>query len=298
MNYQQAYEMLSALGQEHLLRYYKELTEEERQSLLEQIENVDWSVLDAFSHPEDLSGSGDIRPIDGYTLSMIEERREEFVAVGKEAIAAGKVGAILLAGGQGTRLGSDRPKGTYDIGVTRTLYIFECLVQNLLEVCRECGAVVPLYVMTSGKNHDETVAFFAEHSYFGYDPSSVVFFRQDMAPSVDFTGRVYLEEKGKISLSPNGNGGWYSSFVRAGLNEDAKRRGIEWFNVFAVDNVCQRIADPAFVGATILAGVDCGAKAVSKAEPHERVGVLCLENGHPSIIEYYELTEEMAQARE
>ena len=297
MLYQEAEKLLQEIGQEHLLSFYEELTEGEKEELLSQIASTDWKVLQNFDHPEDLSGKGEIEPIEGLTLSAIAERKEEFQKVGVEAIQKGKVGAILLAGGQGTRLGSDHPKGTYNIGVTRDLYIFECLVNNLLDVCKETGVSVPLYVMTSDKNHAETVAFFEEHNFFGYDSSFVKFFKQDMAPAVDFEGKVILEGKGKIALSPNGNGGWFSSLVRAGLLSDVKERGIEWLNVFAVDNVCQRIADPAFVGATILTGVDCGAKAVVKAEPHEKVGVLCLEDKKPSIVEYYELSEEMAQAR-
>ena len=297
MLYQEAEKLLQEIGQEHLLSFYDELTEGEKEELLSQIASTDWKVLQNFDHPEDLSGKGEIEPIEGLTLSAIAERKEEFQKVGVEAIQKGKVGAILLAGGQGTRLGSDHPKGTYNVGVTRDLYIFECLIHNLMDVCRQTGVSVPLYVMTSDKNHVETTAFFREHGYFGYDPSYVKFFKQDMAPAVDFSGKVILEGKGKIALSPNGNGGWFSSLVRAGLLEDVKERGIEWLNVFAVDNVCQRIADPAFVGATILSGVDCGAKAVVKAEPHEKVGVLCLEDHKPSIVEYYELSEEMAQAK-
>ncbi|MBO4355223.1 MAG: UTP--glucose-1-phosphate uridylyltransferase, partial [Clostridia bacterium] len=121
---------------------------------------------------------------------------------------------------------------------------------------------------------------------------------QEMAPSVDYNGKVYLEEKGRISLSPNGNGGWFSSLVKAGYLSQMKKDGIEWLTVFAVDNVCQRINDPAFVGATLLSGRDCGAKVIAKANPTEKVGVLCLEDGKPSIVEYYEITEDMKNLRD
>ena len=118
-----------------------------------------------------------------------------------------------------------------------------------------------------------------------------------MAPAVDFNGKIYLESKDMPALSPNGNGGWFSSLRRAGLCSELHKRGIEWINIYAVDNVLQRIADPVFVGATILSGVNCGAKVVLKASPEERVGVLCLEDSSPAIIEYYELTKEMAEQR-
>ncbi len=289
---------LKRIGQEQILRYWGELNESEKKSLEAQVRGTDWSVLENLAHPENLSGKGKIEPISGLRAKEIEARREEFFALGKEAIKKGKVGAVLLAGGQGTRLGTDAPKGTFDIGITRPLYIFQQQIENLLEVTNECGAYVPLYVMTSEKNNDETVAFWKEKNYFGYPAQYVRFFKQDMAPAVDFSGKVILEGKANIALSPNGNGGWYSSLARCGLLSEIRARGIEWLNAFAVDNVLQRIADPVFVGACIAEGVNCGSKGVCKAEPHEKVGVLCLEDGKPNIIEYYELTEEMANARD
>ena len=205
---------------------------------------------------------------------------------------------MLLAGGMGTRLGSDKPKGMYNIGVNRTLYIFECLINNLLEVVDRAGAYVPLFIMTSEKNDEDTRAFFKEMNYFGYNVDYVHFFIQEMAPAVDENGNILLEEKGRIAASPNGNGGWFSSMIGAGLLPFLKKEGIEWLNVFAVDNVLQRIADPAFVGATILSGATSGSKVVRKAEPQEKIGVLCLEDGTPSIVEYYEMTKEMITSRE
>ena len=147
--------------------------------------------------------------------------------------------------------------------------------------------------MTSEKNNDDTVKVFEEMNYFGYDKNYVDFFVQEMAPAASFDGKIFLEDKDRISTSPNGNGGWFISFVKAGLCEKAKKAGVEYINIFAVDNVCQRMADPCFVGAMIDGGYRSAAKVVSKATPEEKVGVLCLEDGKPSIVEYYELTEDM-----
>ena len=122
------------------------------------------------------------------------------------------------------------------------------------------------------------------------------FFVQEMVPAVDFDGNILMESEDSLAMSPNGNGGWFKSMLRAHLDEDIRTRGIEWLNVFAVDNVLQRIADPVFVGATILSGCVCGSKVVRKVSPYERVGAMCLEDGKPSIVEYYELTPEMAEA--
>ena len=186
----------------------------------------------------------------------------------------------------------------FNVGVTRELYIFQCLINNLMDVVKETGAWVPLYIMTSEKNNDDTVSFLKEKDFFGYNSDYVKFFVQDMAPSVDFSGKIYMESKSRISISPNGNGGWFTSLVRAGLLDEIKAKGVEWINVFAVDNVLQRIADPLYVGAVISSGLQSGGKVVSKADPDERVGVLCLEDGMPSIVEYYEMTEEMRTLRD
>ena len=137
----------------------------------------------------------------------------------------------------------------------------------------------------------------AWENYFGYDPSMIWFFKQEMAPAADYSGKVYMEEKYRISTSPNGNGGWFLSMKRCGLIDKVHELGIEWLNTFAVDNVLQRIADPVFVGATIASGCACGAKTVRKAERDERVGVMCLKDGRPSIIEYYEMTPELLDAK-
>ena len=188
-------------------------------------------------------------------------------------------------------------KRQLNIGVAKELYLFEQLLRNLMDVTDEAGVYVPLYIMTSNINNADTTAFFEEHDYFGYPKDYVKFFVQEMVPACDYEGRIYMESQTEVAMSPNGNGGWFSSMVNAGLLSDIKERGIEWINVFAVDNCLQRIADPMFVGATIAYGCESGAKVVRKAAPDERVGVLCTEDGKPSIAEYYEMTEEMATAR-
>lgn len=298
MNYNETLEMLKKHGQEQLLRYYDELSDESKASLLAQIGQIDWSLLSLLDRKEMKVDKGELSPLGALEIDEINARRDEFEKVGIEALKAEKVGAVLLAGGQGTRLGFDGPKGTFPIGVTRELYIFECLINNLMDVVKRVGAWVPLYIMTSEKNNEATVKFFNEHNFFGYDKDHVRFFIQEMAPSVGYDGKVLLEGKDRISLSPNGNGGWFKSLVNAGCLDHMKEIGVEWLTVFAVDNVCQRINDPAFVGATIESGRDCGAKVIAKANPTEKVGVLCLEDGKPSIVEYYEITEDMKNLRD
>ena len=267
MDYNKAKELLEKYGQEQLLRYYDELNDDRKASLLKQIEGIDFSLLDLIKDNSEAK-KGVITPLDSaVTIEDIEKNKEKYTNIGISAIKEGKVGALLLAGGMGTRLGSDKPKGMYNIGLTKDVYIFEMLINNLMDVVNQSGTWVPLYIMTSEKNNDDTIKF--------------------------FEGKIYLEDKDRVSTSPNGNGGWFISFVNAGLAKKAKEAGVEYINVFAVDNVCQRMADPCFVGAMIDGGYRSASKVVSKATPEEKVGVLCLEDGKPSIVEYYELTEEM-----
>lgn len=264
------------------------------QKLVDQINHINWSYLDLIDEREQKRGA--FAPLGAMELPEIQEKKDIFREIGLDAIKKCKVGAILLAGGQGTRLGFDKAKGMYNIGVSKDLYIFEQLIRNLQKVTEEADAFVPLYIMTSDKNDVQTREFFAEHDYFGYNKDYIKFFVQEMVPAVDFEGNVLVEAEDSLAMSPNGNGGWFTSLLRAGLGEDMKEKGVEWLNVFAVDNVLQYIADPVFVGATLASGCVCGAKVVRKCDPYERVGALCLEDGKPSIIEYYELTPEMAEA--
>ena len=294
----QAKEKLAKYGQEHVLKYYDELSEAEQAALLEQIQVSDMEIIDSCRHQEELLPRGVITPLAAMQLPEIQANRESFTAAGLEAIRGGKVGAVLLAGGMGTRLGSDDPKGVYNVGITRKLYIFECLIHNLLEVVRQADAWIHLFVMTSDKNHDTTVRFLTEHEFFGYKAEYVHFFQQKMALAVDYDGKIFLEEKGKMDSSPNGNGGWFVSLRDAGLLDLVHETGIEWLNVFAVDNVLQKIADPCFVGATLQKNCVAGAKVVCKVTPDEKVGAICLEDGRPSIVEYYDMTEELLEAKD
>ncbi|MCH5274093.1 MAG: UTP--glucose-1-phosphate uridylyltransferase [Lachnospiraceae bacterium] len=298
MDYAEAVKKVSEYGQEHVLQYFNELSEEEKTALLRQIAQTDFSVLAKASEKGKEQKRGVITPIPAMKLSEIKEKKETYTKQGIELIRAGKVGAVLLAGGMGTRLGSDNPKGMYNIGLTKEVYIFERIIRNLLDVVEQTGTFIHLFIMTSEKNHEKTTAFLKEKKYFGYAPEYVTFFMQDMAPASDYSGKVYMEEKGLMSASPNGNGGWFSSMKRAGVLETVHKAGIEWLNIFAVDNVLQRIADPCFVGAVAEKNCAVGAKVIKKAAPDEKVGVICLEDGRPSIVEYYELTKELMETKD
>ena len=238
--------------------------------------------------------STDIKPVKTLRIPEYEKKRDTYTEAGFSAIQRGELALLLLAGGMGTRLGFDGPKGTFPIEEDKS--IFECLFDNLR---RDIGDVeIPFFVMTSDKNDEATRAFFKKKNYFGYDPELIYFFRQDMAPACDFDGHLLFEEKDVPATSPNGNGGFFTSLIKAGYGEVLKERGVKWLNVFGVDNVLARIADPAFLGSVITEHKSAAVKAVLKKDPSENVGVVCEKDGHPSIVEYFELDEKQASERD
>ncbi len=296
MDIQEFESIMQQYDQLQTLEQVKALNEKDRARILRQCDFLDFSFLQALNVKDNVRGK--IEPIKTMKLSEIESERERFYKIGSEAIKAGKIGALVLAGGMGTRLGSDHAKGMYDIGMTKPVYIFQRMFENMLDVVKETGAWIPLFIMTNILNDKEIKEFLIEHKCFGYNPKYIKFFVQDMSPCVDIEGNILFCKPDELAMSPNGNGGFYSSMMNAGLDEYARENGIEYINVFAIDNVLQRIADPVFVGATIESGCATGAKVVKKADPGEKVGSICLEDGLPSVVEYYEMTDELLQAKD
>ena len=289
-------EKLEKYNQKHLLQFESELNNNEKQELHNQIETLDFSYLDELSK-ETANTQVEITPLKAMTIDEINPNRCKFEQLGIKALEEQKVGALLLAGGMGTRLGSDNPKGMYNIGKTKDVYIFQRIFENLLDVVKLCGKPIPFFIMTSEKNNETTINFIKEHNYFGYNPEYVKFFVQDMAPCCSLIGKILLESKNRIATSPNGNGGWFNSLLNnKEAREQLEKFNLEWLNIFAVDNVLQKVADPLLIGATINGNYQIGTKVIRKVDPYEKVGVMCNKNGHPSIIEYIDLTEEMAHA--
>lgn len=296
MTYEAAKILTGKLGQEQLLEYYGELSAAEKKELLDDIKNTDFSILDNIGK-ETRAKRENLSPADAVTIGQIARRRPQFEEVGLKLLREGKVGAVLLAGGQGSRLGFNKPKGMFDMGITRHISIFGLQMKNVVSSAEKAGRPFPLFVMTSTVTDGETRRFFAENNYFGYPRDCIHFFVQEVAPACDYSGKVFLDRKNRVALSPNGNGGWYTSLIKSGLGNVVSRDGVEWLNVYGVDNVLQKICDPAFIGATVLTGSSCGAKVVKKTCPEEKVGVLCKENGKPAVIEYYEMPEKLKSER-
>lgn len=289
---------LKQKGQEHLLEYLSRLEPEKQENLIVQLADFDWSLLELLDHNEQVTQRGHFSPMKALEVNEIIAHHNEYEEIGLEAIRKGEIAAVLLAGGQGSRLGFEGPKGTFNIGKTKFVPIFQLLIENMKYVAQKAGAWIHFYIMTSELNHEETVAFFEKQNYFDYPQEYIHFFIQDMEATVDFQGKLFMSEMDRLAYSPNGNGGWFMTMVKRGLLPEIHKNGIKWINVFSVDNVLQKIADPVFIGATLAANVTCGAKALRKNDPYEKVGALCYEDGIPSIVEYYDLSDEMANAKD
>jgi UDP-N-acetylglucosamine/UDP-N-acetylgalactosamine diphosphorylase len=281
-------ERLCAADQAHLLLDFDRLSEEEKKRLICEVESVDFGIFARAEHLVRKSYDR-LESIPIFSAAQAEREKDVLEAEGLRAIAEGKVGAVLLCGGQGTRLGYPHSKGMFNIGVTKEISIFSLHFRYLSAVAARAGAPFPIYIMTSVYNRREIEDFLKEKSFFGYDPAFVYFFEQNMAPSTDFEGKLYKSSPSSLVLSPDGNGGWFSSLVSCGCLEGIRRHGVEWLNVVSIDNVLQRTVDPRFVGATLSRRAQCGAKVVKKSDPDERIGLICRNGGHPSVIEYYEL---------
>lgn len=287
--------------QDHALAGWDELSPGRRAALVEQLAGIDLGELDTLYRRKDEPHT--VLPPRERIAPLPAEDRESVpaatVARGEDAIRRGEVAVLLVAGGQGSRLGSDRPKGAYPVGPVTGASLFEVHAQKVLALRRRYGAAVPFLVMTSPATHADTEAFFEGHDFFGLPRGDVFFFRQGTMPALDLaTGKLLLEKQGQLFLSPNGHGGTLTALADSGLLADLKARGVRHVFYFQVDNPLVLVADPAFVGRHVETGSEASSKVVFKDRPEEKVGILARIDGRCGIIEYSDLPPEMAAERD
>jgi UDP-N-acetylglucosamine/UDP-N-acetylgalactosamine diphosphorylase len=303
--YAQYRERLDTAGQGHLLAYWAELSEPERAQLLSDLDQIDLELCVRLAKTHVLSrpvlqGFERLEPVEVWPAEPDVSRQafyRQALEAGQEAIASGRVAAFTVAGGQGTRLGFDGPKGAFPLSPVRNASLFQLFAEALHGCGRRYRFRPPWYIMTSPNNHDQTRAFFETNRYFGLSPADVVFFMQGQIPAFFPDGRIALAERYRVALSPDGHGGSFHALKRSGALEDMRDRGVEHISYFQVDNPLAKVLDPLFIGLHILTGSEMSSKAVTKADDFERVGNFCLADGKLVVIEYSDFPQELACAR-
>lgn len=298
MTYDEMKEKTEKYNQSQVLSNYDKLSPEAKEELAEQVERIDFGkVNEIYENAKKVISNNDvIEPISYIEKSKLsKEDYDKYFKLGESAIKAGKYAVVSMAGGQGTRLGHSGPKGTFDIGLKSHKSIFEILTDNLKEESNKYGVTIPWYIMTSKENNEPTIDFFEKNNYFGYDKNKVKFFIQGKLPMCTEDGKIILNEKGLIKEASDGHGGIFESMKKNHITDDMEKNNVEWAFVGPVDNVLVKMVDPILLGIMIDKKVLAGGKSVVKANPSEKVGVFCKRNGKPGVVEYTEISKEMAE---
>ncbi|KAK3393657.1 nucleotide-diphospho-sugar transferase [Podospora didyma] len=317
-------EKYTQAAQSQVFTFYDSLSTAEKAALFKQLSSFDPSYINTIAakalappktEPKTDDDDGEakepaLEPLpESATASILDSKPEDidkWYASGLDLIAANKVAVVLMAGGQGTRLGSSAPKGCYDIGLPSTKSLFQIQAERIRKVeklaAKKSGTgvkvVVPWYVMTSGPTRGPTEEYFKEHNYFGLAAENVIIFEQGVLPCISNDGKIILEGKGKVAVAPDGNGGIYNALVESKVLDDMKTRGIEHIHAYCVDNCLVKVADPVFLGFAASLDVDIATKVVRKRNATESVGLILLKNGRPDVVEYSEIDQATAEAQD
>jgi len=294
-------------NQSHLLAFWEQLDEAQRQNLLEQIQQLDFTKIDDWvenlvKNPPSDQIISDLLPAMSYRHepTNTEQRRKYDNAVeqGKQLISAGKVAAFVVAGGQATRLDFEGPKGNFPISPVKNKTLFQIFAETIAAVSQKYQTPCPWYIMTSPLNYAETVEIFRSNHYYGLKKKDVFIFQQGTLPNFSLDGKILLADKATIACSPDGHGGCINALYRSGALEDMKRRGVELISYWQIDNPLVNIFDPLFIGLHAIDEAEMSSKAVIKAEPREKVGNFCLIDGKVTVIEYSDLPDELAEKKD
>jgi len=305
---------LTAAGQEHLLQFWEELDTEEKQELYNELSELDLDeVLEYFQRTvAEMSSAGEklddkMQPLTesqcGSMAASTDSELAQYETLSLEEISKSHVGILLLAGGQGTRLGTSYPKGMYDVGLPSSKTLFQLQAERIrsLEILAEkktgVKGAITWYIMTSASTIQPTLDFFAKNQYFGLKKENVVVFQQGTLPCFTFEGKMILGAKNKLSIAPDGNGGLYRALRREGILDDMKSKGIQYIQLYCVDNILVKVGDPLFMGYCLSKDAECANKVVRKGFPTEAVGITCKVAGHYQVVEYSEITQKSAESR-
>jgi UDP-N-acetylglucosamine/UDP-N-acetylgalactosamine diphosphorylase len=303
MQVEKALQELGKIQQEHLLAWVEELSEPQRGRLLGQVEKLDFRKIPAWVE-QYVKGDGSLKvpeqfePAPAYPAAPKDAEQagkyKKATQLGADLIGQGKVAGFVVAGGQGTRLGFDGPKGNFPISPVRKKTLFQIFAENLLATGAKYGVTIPFYIMTSPLNYDATVEIFEAARYYGMNKADVVIFQQGTLPNFGFDGKILMADKDEIATSPDGHGGSLKALYVSGALDDMKRRGIEYLSYWQVDNPMVKLIDPLFIGLHVMDKAEMSSKALKKAEPLEKVGNFCQVDGKITVIEYSDLPDEAA----
>ncbi|KAI5198790.1 nucleotide-diphospho-sugar transferase [Aureobasidium subglaciale] len=315
-DYQKLLEKFTKAGQEQVFAFWDDLSSAEKGLLYQQLVDVDPEYVNDITKralnppkPESEDAAPKLEQLPESATSSIYDSKPEdlnrWYTQGLEFIAQNQVAVVLMAGGQGTRLGSSAPKGCYDIGLPSQKSLFQLQAERIWKIQHLAQhehnkeeVVVPWYIMTSGPTRKPTEEFFEKHAYFGLNRNNVVFFEQGTLPCISNDGKILLETKSKVAVAPDGNGGLYNALFKSGVVQDMEKRGIKHIHAYCVDNCLVRVADPTFIGFSASKNVDIATKVVRKRDAKESVGLILSKNGKPDVVEYSEIDKETSEAKD
>lgn len=296
-------EIVKKYNQEHLLKYIDLIsTNEGKNKLINDIENIDFEKLNRlfalsnqnFKNSMKTVMLEHIRVFDKSRFS--DEENNEILKIGEDIIANNQYAVVTMAGGQGTRLGHKGPKGTFILNVKpEPKSLFQIIAENLIKANNKYGIILNWYIMTSTENNDETVKYFEDNNYFGYNSENVKFFKQGNLPLLSEDGKLVINSEYRIKYAASGNGTIYQAMLNDGVIDDMKRKGIKWVFIGSVDNALLNMVDPMLLGLTKKRGTEIASKTIVKNSPYEKVGVFCKKNGKPGVIEYSEIPETLIE---
>ncbi|KAL4875489.1 nucleotide-diphospho-sugar transferase [Aspergillus karnatakaensis] len=299
--------------QSQVFAFFDQLSQADQARLFHQLSSFDPNRINeladkALNPSKTEEGPATLEPLpEVATASILDSDPTEiqnFYDRGLKLVADNQVAVVLLAGGQGTRLGSSQPKGCFDIGLPSHKSLFQIQAERIgrLQVLAKktsgSDAVIPWYVMTSGPTRKPTEEYFQDNNYFGLDKSNVIIFEQGVLPCISNEGKILLESKSKVAVAPDGNGGIYQALLTSGVREDMRKRGIKHIHAYCVDNCLVKVADPVFIGFAASKQVDIATKVVRKRNATESVGLILQKNGKPDVVEYSEIDNKTAEAKD
>ncbi len=300
MNYIEAKVLLEKYGQQHILSYYDDLNEKEKSELLKQVGHIDFELLKKLYEKANttvVESIGDIQPIHAEKRESVKNSLY-YISLGEKCIKEGKLAFVTMAGGQGTRLGFNGPKGAFVLDRENNKSLFALLCDTLKEARKKYNVTIPWYIMTSRENNKGTVEFFEHNNYFDYGKGNVFFCIQGELPMLLEDGTCVMESKGRIKEASDGHGGVFAALNVSGAVDDMISRGVKWVFVGGVDNPLLKMVDPLFIGLCEEKGYRLASKTIIKRSPDEKVGVFCKRQGKPYVVEYTEISEDMANLRD